>query len=63
MEKELFSPGTETRPTAELIPGVSNPVMNLTATQKLPFSNEISGEEHIGQRSKGSKSAENGPAS
>lgn len=36
--------------------------MNLTATQKLPFSNIISGEEDIGQRRKESKSAENGAA-
>lgn len=62
IEKELFSPGTETKLTAELIPGASNPLMNLTKTQKLPFWNEISVEEHIGQRTKGSKSAANGPA-
>ena len=59
-EKELSSPGTETRPTAALMPGVSNPLLHLTKTQKLPFLNEISVEEHVAQRIKGSKSVENG---
>lgn len=48
---------------AELIPGVSNPLMNLTKTQKSPFWNEISAEKYIGQRPRGSKSAENGSVS
>lgn len=60
--KKLFSPGPEIRPTAELIPGVWNPLLNITKIQKLLFLNEISVEEHIGQKTKGSKSVENGLA-